>query len=491
MAEECGLGYGAPSQGGTATKMILEVIFALAASQALKLSVLGGPPVPERPRGALREDMEVKEATPLPFLGGLLDGIIKDRIDRAYDPSAQVVNRKFTEFSGLCTEMLLAYEATVQVRLSPTTGLSPSHSVPSHQRPSAPGCPSNVCSHRGSCTIPGLRARIALSEDPLAREVASQTDVRYPISWQITYPNHASQLLGHMSIYTALSAPWQRIALSRVHEPAAARARTCTGGVQVAHPRATGASAGDHQSWALRVVRGLRWYGHGGNDRRLRAGESDRRPDANTQRQPCHVLARRNPNPTQQDSRLQPSGHSSSLTPSVSHRALWWYPLPQVPTFGARDKDVRGFISGGWEAMGLYSALGQLTAASGLPAVSTDYFIEQVLPSSNTSDLVILVHSVNGPPPLPTTDNIQSVIAAKKRRGFQVSELSLSLSLSQHTHTHTHTHKHTRRSLTSLSTLPSVFSRWRRWRCGRVRTWTPTAPAHARTSRQTRTIRGC
>jgi hypothetical protein len=105
--------------------MILEVIFALAASQALKLSVLGGPPVPERPRGAIREDMEVKETTPLPFLGGLLDGIITDRINRAYDPSAQVVNRKFTEFSGLCTEMLLAYEATVQVRLSPPSARWP------------------------------------------------------------------------------------------------------------------------------------------------------------------------------------------------------------------------------------------------------------------------------------------------------------------------------------------------------------------------------
>jgi hypothetical protein len=34
-------------QGGTATKLILEIIFALAASQSLKLSVLGGPPVRE------------------------------------------------------------------------------------------------------------------------------------------------------------------------------------------------------------------------------------------------------------------------------------------------------------------------------------------------------------------------------------------------------------------------------------------------------------
>jgi hypothetical protein len=44
------------------------------------------------------------------------------------------------------------------------------------------------------------------------------------------------------------------------------------GGVQIAHPRAAGARAGNHQSWALRVVRGLGGHGAGGDDRRLGAG---------------------------------------------------------------------------------------------------------------------------------------------------------------------------------------------------------------------------
>jgi hypothetical protein len=42
----------------------------------------------QRPKG--REKPLEKEEKPLPFLGGLLDGIIRDSIDAAYDPSAQV-----------------------------------------------------------------------------------------------------------------------------------------------------------------------------------------------------------------------------------------------------------------------------------------------------------------------------------------------------------------------------------------------------------------
>jgi hypothetical protein len=49
----------------------------------------------------------------------------------------------------------------------------------------------------------------------------------------------------------------------------------------------------------------------------------------------------------------------------------------------------------------------------------------QILPSSNTSDLVILVHSLSGPPPLASSEMIQSLIAAKKRRGFQMATVEV------------------------------------------------------------------
>jgi N-acetylmuramic acid 6-phosphate (MurNAc-6-P) etherase len=91
----------------------------------------------------------------------------------------------------------------------------------------------------------------------------------------------------------------------------------------------------------------------------------------------------------------------------------------QVPTFGAREKDVRAFISGGWESLGLYTALGEQAGNSGLPAVSLEHFLDRVLPTAQTADLVVLLSSAEGPYPLPSSDLCMKMGVLKDKLDFQ------------------------------------------------------------------------
>eukprot|EP00959_Pyramimonas_sp_CCMP1952_P300218 6279708-Pyramimonas_sp.AAC.1 len=93
-------------KGGTATKMILESVFAMAASQTFKLKLLGGAPVP--PKAAAPD-------TRLQSHGGILGGLFSGLLGGSSSaPEAEGVTAAMAAFRGLGREILLAYEAAVR-----------------------------------------------------------------------------------------------------------------------------------------------------------------------------------------------------------------------------------------------------------------------------------------------------------------------------------------------------------------------------------------
>ncbi|KAK3238863.1 hypothetical protein CYMTET_51158 [Cymbomonas tetramitiformis] len=91
----------------------------------------------------------------------------------------------------------------------------------------------------------------------------------------------------------------------------------------------------------------------------------------------------------------------------------------QVATFGAKEKDVRGFVVGGWEALGLYRGMASAGGGGGLPAVSVEHFIQRILPTASTSDLIVVLQSQLAGPAL-TIDMAVDLVKYKQKLGFQV-----------------------------------------------------------------------
>lgn len=90
-------------KGGTATKMILEAIMGMAASQTFRLPLLGGPPVPLR--SAIPQ-----EHVSASLLGGFFNGLMGGKQPQK---STQVTSA-MAPFRGLGREIFLAYEVVMR-----------------------------------------------------------------------------------------------------------------------------------------------------------------------------------------------------------------------------------------------------------------------------------------------------------------------------------------------------------------------------------------